>query len=132
MVRCCLSTDVKNRFGSRRASVLGSFLLQQFPRYGPQFFGMLAKIGEHALFFLLSPVLGERIRLFVAGNEFRLARGYAIVNHAPCLLDRKKRDAQLVTQFLVGSALERRRQEPLFTSAKAELRRCVEKKRADP
>src|SRR5882762_8444027 len=132
MVRCCLSTDVKNRFGSRRASVLGSFLLQQFSRYGPQLFGMVAKIGEQALFFLLSPVLGERIRLFVAGNEFRLARGYAIVNHAPYLLDGEKRDAQLVSQFLIGSAAKRRSQQSLFTPAKAELRWRVGKQRAKP
>ena len=131
-MRRCLSTYVKNRFGSRRETAPFGFTLQQFSRYGPQLFGMLAKIGEQALLFLPPAILRPFIRLRERWNEFRLKRGHAIVNHAPCLLDRKKGDAQLVAKLFVYSALERRREKSLFTPVKAELRRSVKEKRAKP
>src|ERR1700751_1832403 len=62
--------------------------------------------------------LNHRTRLFITGNQLRHARGHAVVNDAPCLLD-----TQFVAQLLIGSSTDGRGQQSQWSPFKPVLQK---------
>jgi hypothetical protein len=61
LVRRCLSTHVKIRFGLRRTMALRDFLFQKFSRDRAQLFRMHADISKQAPLFLLPAILPQKV-----------------------------------------------------------------------
>ena len=93
---------------------------------------MFAEIVDEALLFFFSAAVGLGVGAFIDGNQSNGAMGDAIVNPPPRFLDGRERDAEFGGKLLVRSSLKCGKEEPLFTPAKAELRRWAKEKRANP